>query len=639
MSDSAKKWRAFRSARKFARHLGLRSENAWVRYCRGEMKDKARKPDDIPRNPWIIYRKRGWKGMGDWLGAMMPRRKHWRIFVHARTYARGLGLITANEWHAFSKDPGHPDDIPATPDRLYRDTGWRGFTDWLGTGRIDNHHKRFRPFLRARAFVRTLKLRSQNEWSAYRSGKLPGKGTCPSDIPSNPYTIYRDKGWRSFGDWLGTGTVAFCYRYFRPFRLARTFVRSLGLRSGAEWGMYFKGLLPGKPPCPDDLPRHPSRVYRQSGWRGMGDWLGSGAVANYLKQFRPFDDARAFARSLKFSSANEWRAFCTGRLRVKGTRPSDIPSCPYMTYCGKGWKDWRDWLGTGAVPTSRRRYRPFIEARELVRALNFANGGEWEVYCKGMMLGKGMLPADVPACPRRVYRSSGWKSMGDWLGTGTIANQSRTFRPFLEARTFVHALKLRSLSEWSAYSAGRLPDKGTRPSDIPSAPRQVYRSTGWRSMGDWLGTGTVASFEKQFRPFRQARAFVRSLNLRSTVEWRAYCNGVIPGKGKRPDDIPSNPCKIYRGRGWKGMGDWLGTGNVASSLASFLPYLRARAFVRALDLTSKKEWMLFCKGMIPDKGTCPTNIPRAPRMTYRGKGWCGFGDWLGTRNASRRANT
>ena len=37
------------------------------------------------------------------------------------------------------------------------------------------------------------------------------------------------------------------------------------------------------------------------------------------------------------------------------------------------------------------------------------------------MSGKGILPVDIPAAASRVYANKGWKDMGDWLGTGTIA--------------------------------------------------------------------------------------------------------------------------------------------------------------------------------------------------------------------------
>ena len=73
---------------------------------------------------------------------------------------------------------------------------------------------------------------------------------------------------------------------------------------------------------------------------------------------------------------------------------------------------------------------------------------------------------------------------------------------------------------------------GKKPEDIPSAPNTVYKNDGWVSFGDWVGTGRIADQYREFRPFKDAREFVRSLNLKSDTEWKQYCKS-----GKKPDDI------------------------------------------------------------------------------------------------------
>ena len=72
-------------------------------------------------------------------------------------------------------------------------------------------------------------------------------------------------------------------------------------------------------------------------------------------------------------------------------------------------------------------------------------------------------------------------------------------------------------------------------------------------MGDWLGTGTIASYLREYRSFKEARAFARSLSLKSGAEWRDYCRS-----GKKPTDIPDHPRPNICRRGWAGLGDWLG---------------------------------------------------------------------------------
>ena len=46
--------------------------------------------------------------------------------------------------------------------------------------------------------------------------------------------------------------------------------------------------------------------------------------------------------------------------------------------------------------------------------------------------------------------------------------------------------------------------------------------------------------------FAEARAFVCTLGLKSTAEWREYCKS-----GQKPDDTPATPEKVY-GDKWKG---------------------------------------------------------------------------------------
>jgi hypothetical protein len=70
-------------------------------------------------------------------------------------------------------------------------------------------------------------------------------------------------------------------------------------------------------------------------------------------------------------------------------------------------------------------------------------------------------------------------------------------------------------------------------------------------MNDWLGTA--------FRPFSDARAFAHSLGLKCQDEWRTYCKS-----GKKPDNIPAAPYKVYRKSGWIDWDDWLGTRQVAA---------------------------------------------------------------------------
>jgi hypothetical protein len=122
-----------------------------------------------------------------------------------------------------------------------------------------------------------LELTSRDEWHAYCQGRIHGLGERPEDIPSNAEKVYRQAGWHSWGDWLGTGRIANFCRRFRPYREARQFARSLGLRGLSQWRAYCRGQRPELPELPIDVPRKPDQTYQGRGWGGWVDWLGADA--------------------------------------------------------------------------------------------------------------------------------------------------------------------------------------------------------------------------------------------------------------------------------------------------------------------------------------------------------------------------
>jgi hypothetical protein len=371
-------------------------------------------------------------------------------------------------------------------------------------------------------------------------------------------------------------------RTWRPFAEARAFVHKLRLKNKADWQAYGKS---GK--RPRDIPSNPDKTYHTE-FRGYGDWLGTGTIASFNRQYRPFPEARTFVHTLNLKSSNEWREYCKS-----GQKPPDIPTMPERY--GSDYKGMGDWLGTGNVAPSKRVWRPFAEARSYVRSLKLKNQDAWLAYCTS-----GQKPADIPANPDNTYLAE-FESYGDWLGNDNISTWKLIYRPFTEARSFVHTLGLKNSAQWYAYCTS-----GKKPFDIPSHPRQVYRSE-YKDMGDWLGTGRT----RNYRPFTEARAFARILDLTSYKDWIDYCQS-----GNKPPDIPSQPWRTYRTE-YKSIADWLGT--------EYLSFSEARAFVQAREpkLKDHDDWLDYCRS-----GKKPKYIPSKPEQVYRTE-YKGMKDWLG----------
>jgi hypothetical protein len=71
----------------------------------------------------------------------------------------------------------------------------------------------------------------------------------------------------------------------------------------------------------------------------VGDWLGTGVTATRARQYRRFDEARAFVHTLALKRKSDWRSYCRS-----GDKPHDIPARPDHVYAEEGWVGWGDWL-------------------------------------------------------------------------------------------------------------------------------------------------------------------------------------------------------------------------------------------------------------------------------------------------------
>lgn len=425
---------------------------------------------------------------------------------------------------------------------------------------------------------------------------------------------------------------------WRPFEEAREYARSLGLKSQADWHRFVREPDPAKQRLPLDIPRTPNIAYQALGWEGFPDWLGYGrAKVGYVQAEDSrwtFEKARKFAQSLGLTSQAEWRDYCAGRMSDKPPKPFEIPASPEHTYQGQGWSGYGDWLGTGRVAPQKRFSRTFDAAREFAHTLKLDSSKEWSKYCQGKIAGLPALPSDMAARPDRSYKHRGWAGWEDWLGLGspvvsdTPSKRRRQYRSFAEAREFVRSLGLGGQKDWFRYCRGDLPEKNTKPEDIPAHPREVYKNEGWIGFGDWVGTG-VQKPSGIWRPFEEAREFARGLELKSSAEWQLYVAGKLLDLPPCPRDIPANPFKLhaYIVAGWSGFPDWLGYKRKRG--VNFKSYEEAKAFVHKLGLGSYREWEAFCQGKYPHKGTRPPDIPRSPEAYYRDKGWKDYKDWLG----------
>jgi hypothetical protein len=242
--EMKKEWRDFKSAREFARSLGLKGSTEWWTYC-----DSGNKPDNLPTNPNRTYKNKGWKGFKDFLGNEIERKN----FKEAREFVQELNLTSVRKWEEYCKSGDKPEDIPTNPDIVYQQE-WKGWSDFLNT----NATRNYKNFKEAREFARSLNLKSSTEWRKYCVS-----GNKSLNVSSRPDSTYK-KDWIDWGDFLGTGMISSQKKNknYLSFNEAKKIARELAIKYNIKnWNDWQKAVKEGK--IPDNIPGRPEVTYKK----------------------------------------------------------------------------------------------------------------------------------------------------------------------------------------------------------------------------------------------------------------------------------------------------------------------------------------------------------------------------------------
>jgi hypothetical protein len=540
-------------------------------------------------------------------------------FKKAREFALKLGLKNRYEWVVYSSiDNLKPADIPDNPDEIYKD--WSGWKNWLG-----NYEKvPFLSFEEAREVVRNKNFKNTSEWKKWCNWNPNDFGLKPPEIPASPHIYFKESGWFGYNDWLGTENPKLNKKY-RSFKKSREFARELGLTSSEFWLKYCKGEMTHLPPKPEDIPTNVARKYRDIGWNGMNDFLNAKEHRRVrrLTNARDFNEARAFVQGLGIKNLKEWLKYVKGELPTQKAKPKDIPNSPELVYKGHGWKGYGDWFGTFTIAPFKRKYRSFESSREFARELGLTSSEKWISYCKGDMPNLPEKPEDIPTNVARKFADEGWQGYKDFLQSNIHRLKYSKFKPYNEAKEFIHKLELKDYKEWHKYISGEFSNLPEKPSDIPANPSGVYKDNGWTGIGDWIGSDAFAYAHLEYRKFSEAKKFVRQLGLTSSVEWVAYCKGEFEHLPSKPSDIPANVVRKYEGKGWRGFKDFLWSDKHRKDRRKFMTYKDAKAILINEKIKSRNDLEKFVESVLK-----PNDFPELPQMAYQRKGWVSFEKFL-----------
>lgn len=480
---------------------------------------------------------------------------------------------------------------------------------------VNSNVKNFLPFETARIIVRDLRLRNQKEWLKY------AKTDRPSNIPANPQTYYKGKGWINFKDWIGSS--------FLSYEEAKSFIQ-------ANYGPLTKpqfckmtGILP------ITIPRCPQVFYKDNGWAGWPDFLDpTHELCRKRVEFVPYEEAKRLVREklipLGIDSITKFKK-CDPSLI-----PLEIPRDPFDYYRRtKEWISIPDFFGTSnKASTDHPEFMSFKEAKEWCRWNLRANGinnyRKYRAFVKGKY-DPIIKPASLPSIPNRYYKKW-WTGWGDYLGTGSEPNK-KTRWPYEKARQWVRRnvkpYGIDSYKKWRSYVKGEIKIEGLIElhGRIPHDPAGYYKSNGWVDWDHWL-----LNDKEEFLPYHKARAWVHK-HLKpyyfSSEDWRLYKKGehrlqhLLP---VLPKNIPKTPGQVYKGKGWKGFVDFIGTRKTG-----YLKFEDAKQwYIENLSKTIKNlpQWQAYVRGKYPHLPPLPYNVPKEPNVTYLNKGYTSANDWF-----------
>jgi hypothetical protein len=537
------KFLSFKKAREFALKLGLKNRYEWVVYSSID----NLKPADIPDNPDEIYK--DWSGWKNWLGNY--EKVPFLSFEEAREVVRNKNFKNTSEWKKWCNwNPNDfglkPPEIPASPHIYFKESGWFGYNDWLGTEN-PKLNKKYRSFKKSREFARELGLTSSEFWLKYCKGEMNHLPPKPEDIPTNVARKYRDIGWNGMNDFLNAKEHRRVRRLTnaRDFNEARAFVQGLGIKNLKEWLKYVKGELPTQKAKPKDIPNSPELVYKGHGWKGYGDWFGTFTIAPFKRKYRSFESSREFARELGLTSSEKWISYCKGDMPNLPEKPEDIPTNVARKFADEGWQGYKDFLQSNIHRLKYSKFKSYNEAKEFIHKLELKDYKEWHKYISGEFSNLPEKPSDIPANPSGVYKDNGWTGIGDWIGSDAFAYAHLEYRKFSEAKKFVRQLGLTSSVEWVAYCKGEFEHLPSKPSDIPANVVRKYEGKGWRGFKDFLWSDKHRKDRRKFMTYKDAKAILINEKIKSRNDLEKFVESVL-----KPNDFPELPQMAYQRKGW-----------------------------------------------------------------------------------------
>lgn len=219
-------------------------------------------------------------------------------FKQAKKVCKQHNVRSATIYKKEYKDM-HP-NLPSTPARVYKDKGWVDWPDFFSTT--------FLSYDEAKVICRKNKVNNSRDYLNRYKDIHP-------NLPSNPWTIYKNKGWTSCDIFLGR------FEKYLSYEEASDICIDNNVRGITDYRARYKDIHPL-------LSSAPGRVYADKGWV---DWK------TFLNKYLNYEEARAVCLKHKFFSIVDYQ-------KRHKLHHSNLPASPNLMYKNNGWIDWKTFL-------------------------------------------------------------------------------------------------------------------------------------------------------------------------------------------------------------------------------------------------------------------------------------------------------
>lgn len=316
---------------------------------------------------------------------------------------------------------------------------------------------------------------------------------------------------------------------FLPKEKAIKLVHSLKLKSIKEY-LQWRNKYNRR-----DIPAYPVKIYKTS-WL---EFLNTGNVPNYAKEYLSLEEAIKIVHPLKFTSNITYKNW------IRDTKRKDLPLIADSVYN----TTWYKFLG-------KYEYLSLNEAKELLHPLKFSGRRAYLRWLKSNEI------INLPIEAQRHYNVH-WNEL---LGNNNISNRYKKFLPREEAIKIIHPLKFKGRREYLEFK------KDNNREDLPSDPIKSYNMT-WK---EFLGPERHIPIVKIYISAEEAILTVHPLRFRNSTEYKKW------RKEHNAENIPKNASKYYN-KTWR---EFLGDNR-------YLSKEEAMKIVCPLKLKSLKEYIVW----------------------------------------------